>query len=66
MADLAPKDNETIPFPLIDYLSFGSFSDSLSSFHNDSSSTILRSYVPSFMTMVSLNSVASAGVPGAS
>ena len=65
MADLAPKNNKTIPFPLIDYLSFGSFSDSLSSFHNDSSSTILRSYLPSFMTMVRLNCAASAGVPEA-
>ena len=65
MADLAPKDNETIPFPLLDYLSFGSFSDSLSSFHNDSSSTILRSYVPSFMTMVRLTCSAFAGVPEA-
>ena len=42
MADLAPKHDKTIPFPLIDYLSFRSFSDSLSSFRNDSSSTILR------------------------
>ena len=58
MADLAPKDNKTIPFRLLDYLSFRSFSDSLSSFHNDSSSTILRSYVPSFMTMVRLNCAA--------
>ena len=58
MADLASKENETIPFPLLDYLSFGSFSDSLSSFHNDSSSTILMSYVPSFMTMVRLNCAA--------
>ena len=65
MADLAPKYKKTIPFPLIDYLSFGSFSDSLFSFHNDSSSTILRSYVPSFMTMVRLNCAASAGVPEA-
>ena len=62
MADLTPKDNETIPFPLIDYLSFRSFSDCLSSFHNDFSSTILRSYVPSFMTMVRLNCAAQAGV----
>ena len=65
MADLAPKENETIPFPLLDYLSFVSFSDSLSSFHNDSSSTILRSYVPSFMTMVRLRCSAFAGVPEA-
>ena len=65
MADLAPKDNETIPFPLLDYLSFGSFSDSLSSFHNDSSSTILRSYVPSVMTMVRLTCSVFAGVPEA-
>ena len=65
MADLAPKENETIPFPLLDNLSFGSFSDSLSSFHNDSSSTILRSYVPSLMTMVRLICSAFAGVPEA-
>ena len=57
MADLVPKDNKRIPFPINDYLSFGSFSDCLSSFHNDSS-TILRSYVPSFMTMVRLNCAA--------